>query len=107
QALSQRYQLIRFDERGCGMSDWDVEDLSLEASVRDLAVLVDSIGLERSPLLGSSHGGAIAIRYADGHPERVSRLILYGAYALGRGLMAATEAERKASDALRTAMHIG
>ncbi len=82
--LSRDHTLVRYDERGCGLSDWDVGDFSLEAWVRDLETVVDAAGLDRFPLLGISQGGAIAISYAVRHPERVSHLVLYGAYARGR-----------------------
>ena len=83
-ALSSDHRLIRYDERGCGLSDWDIEDFSLDAWVADLETVVDSLRLERFPLLGISQGGAVAIAYAVRHPERVTCLVLYGAYALGR-----------------------
>lgn len=81
--LSATHRLIRYDERGCGLSDWDVDDFSVETWVRDLEAVVDSVEIERFPLLGISQGGAVAITYAIRHPERVSHLILYGAYAVG------------------------
>ncbi|NLG76174.1 MAG: alpha/beta fold hydrolase [Xanthomonadaceae bacterium] len=83
QYLSHGRELIRFDPRGCGLSDWDVADLSHAAQVNDLETLVDSIGLDRFPLLGISQGGAACIEYAVRHPERVSFLVLYGCYAQG------------------------
>ncbi|MGD9705325.1 MAG: alpha/beta fold hydrolase [Acidimicrobiia bacterium] len=107
QALSLRYELIRFDQRGCGMSAWDAEDISLEASVRDLETVVDALDLDRFPLLGISRGGPIAIVYADRHPERVSRLILYGTYAVGQDTKAETEEQRTANRNLLTSMQIG
>ncbi len=81
--LSGRYTLVRYDERGCGLSDWDVDDdsFSLEAWVRDLETVVDALGLERFPLLGLSQGGPIAITYAARHPERVTHVIVYGTCA--------------------------
>jgi DNA-binding SARP family transcriptional activator/pimeloyl-ACP methyl ester carboxylesterase/tRNA A-37 threonylcarbamoyl transferase component Bud32 len=82
--LARNRQLIRYDERGCGLSDWDVADMSFEAWVRDLETVVDAVGVERFPLLGISQGAAIAVAYAVRHPERVSHLILYGGYARGR-----------------------
>ncbi len=82
--LSKNNTLIRYDERGCGLSDREVTDLSFESWVDDLETVVDSIGLDRFPLLGVSQGGAVAIAYAVRHPERVSHLILYGAYGRGR-----------------------
>ena len=77
------------------MSDWDVQDISLDAWVEDLELVVDSVGLERFPLLGLSQGGAVALAYAVRHPERVSRVVLVGAYARGRLARAATPDERE------------
>ena len=68
--------LVRYDERGCGLSDWEVEDLSLDAWISDLETVVDAAGLDRFALLGVSQGGAIALAYAVRHPERVTHLIL-------------------------------
>ncbi len=82
--LSRKHSLIRYDERGTGLSDRNVGDLSFEAWVRDLKAVVDAEGLERFPLLGISQGAAIAIAFAIRFPERVSRLILYGGFARGR-----------------------
>ncbi len=81
--ISRRHLFVRYDERGCGLSDWQVQDLSFEAWVRDLETVVDALGLERFDLLGISQGGAVAAAYAARHPERVDRLILVGAYARG------------------------
>ena len=81
--LSRYHTLVRYDERGCGLSGWNVEDFRLDAWVRDLEAVVDSMHLDRFPLLGLSQGGPIAITYALRHPERVSHLILYGSYARG------------------------
>ena len=81
--LSRSHTLIRYDARGNGMSDWEVDRLSLDAWVSDLETVVDAVGAERFPLLGMSQGGAVSVAYAVRHPERVSHLILYGAFALG------------------------
>ena len=81
--LSRRHTLIRYDERGCGLSDREVDDLSFESWVADLEAVVDAAGLERFPLFGMSQGGPVGIAYAARHPERVSHLILYGSYAVG------------------------
>lgn len=83
QFLSTGRELIRFDPRGCGLSDWEVPDLSHEAQVADLEALIDSVGLDRFPLLGVSQGGAACIDYAVRHPERVTHLVLYGCYSEG------------------------
>lgn len=84
ETLAGRYTLIRYDERACGLSDWDVGDISFDAWVHDLEDLVDHLGLERFRLLALSQAGAVAIAYAARHPERLSHLILHGAYARGR-----------------------
>ncbi|NNF59570.1 MAG: alpha/beta fold hydrolase [Rhodothermaceae bacterium] len=83
QEFSRDHMLVRYDERGCGLSDWDVDDLSFDAWVRDLETVVDALGLERFPLLGISQGGPVCLAYAARHPERVSHLILYGSYSVG------------------------
>ncbi|HET6619650.1 MAG TPA: alpha/beta fold hydrolase [Dongiaceae bacterium] len=82
-ALTADFRLIRYDERGNGLSDWHVDDFSIEALVRDLETVVDAAGLERFPLLGISQGCAVAISYAVRHPERVTRMVLHGGYARG------------------------
>lgn len=91
--LARDHRLVRYDERGCGLSDWDVADFSLDAWVNDLELVVDAAGLDRFPLLGVSQGGAVAIAYAVRHPERVSHLILAGAYCRGRLARASTAEE--------------
>ena len=81
--LSAGRQLIRFDPRGCGLSDWNAQDLSHEAQVADLEAIVAASDLDRFPLLGLSQGGAACIEYAVRHPERITQLVLYGCYAEG------------------------
>jgi len=81
--LTREHTLITSDERGSGLSDWQVEDVSFEAWVRDLEAVVEAVGLRRFPLFAMSQAGAVAVAYAVRHPERVSRLILLGAYARG------------------------
>ena len=78
------FQVIRYDARGNGLSDWDVDDISFEASVGDLSALISALGLDRFALLGQSQGAAIAAAYAARHPDNVTHLILYGGYARGR-----------------------
>jgi pimeloyl-ACP methyl ester carboxylesterase/DNA-binding CsgD family transcriptional regulator len=84
EGLSRHHTYVRYDTRGCGLSDRDPSEISFESWVRDLEAVVDAMKLERFPLLGISQGGAIAIAYANRHPERVSHLVLYGAFARGR-----------------------
>jgi class 3 adenylate cyclase/pimeloyl-ACP methyl ester carboxylesterase len=103
--LSRSHTLIRYDARGNGMSDWDVDSLSLDAWVTDLETVVDAVGVERVPLLGISQGGAVAVAYAVRRPERVSHLILYGAFARGGKKRSPAEKERR--DAMTTLMRLG
>ena len=98
--LSTGHSLIRYDQRGNGLSDWDVEDLSFEACQRDLAAVVEAAGVTRFPMLGISQGCASAVAYAAAYPERVTRLVLYGGYARGwakRGNMAEVEIRKALS----------
>jgi pimeloyl-ACP methyl ester carboxylesterase/DNA-binding winged helix-turn-helix (wHTH) protein len=83
-AVAADHRLIRYDARGNGLSDWDVQDLSFEAFVHDLETVVDAVGLKQFALLGMSQGCAIAIAYAVRYPERVTHLVLYGGFARGR-----------------------
>lgn len=82
--LSEHFRLIRYDGRGCGLSDRDVPDISFDGFVRDLEAVTDTLALEKFTLLGMSQGVAAAIAYAVKYPARVSRLVLYGGYAVGR-----------------------
>lgn len=84
--LTRENCLIRYDERGNGMSDWDAEDLSLDAFIDDLESVVDAAGLDRFDLFGLSQGAAVAIAYAHRHPEKVRRMVLLGGYARGWAL---------------------
>jgi pimeloyl-ACP methyl ester carboxylesterase/DNA-binding CsgD family transcriptional regulator len=91
--FAQHHTLVRYDERGCGLSDWDVTDFSLDAWVQDLETVVNALDLERFPLLGISQGAAVSVAYAVKHPEKVTHLILYGGYARGRFHRDLTEEE--------------
>jgi pimeloyl-ACP methyl ester carboxylesterase/DNA-binding winged helix-turn-helix (wHTH) protein len=84
ETLAQDFKLVRFDQRGSGLSDRDVADISLEAWISDLEAVVDATGEGRFDLLGISQGGAVAVEYAIRHPEKVRKLVLYGAYTRGR-----------------------
>ena len=79
--LSRKHTFVTYDTRGCGLSDRRAKNISLDAWVEDLEAVVDALKIDRFPLLGISCGGAVAVAYAAKHPERVSRLILFGAYA--------------------------
>jgi pimeloyl-ACP methyl ester carboxylesterase len=88
------------------LSDWEVDEISFEAFVRDLESVIASTGLEHFALLGISQGCAVAIAYAVRHPERVSHLVLYGGYARGRRKRGSPGAIEQA-DALATLMRPG
>jgi RNA polymerase sigma factor (sigma-70 family) len=93
--LSRGHTLIRYDQRGCGLSDRQFDSAPTdEIYVDDLAAVVDAAGLERFALIGVSGGGPTAIDYAVRNTERVSRVVLYGAYARGRYRRGAAEAEQ-------------
>jgi len=79
--LGQFATIVRYDERGHGLSDWDVEEHSLQSRVADLEAVVDAAGFDRFALMAMSQGGPVSIVYAAAHPERVTRLIFYGSHA--------------------------
>jgi|tagenome__1003787_1003787.scaffolds.fasta_scaffold20861221_2 DNA-binding winged helix-turn-helix (wHTH) protein/pimeloyl-ACP methyl ester carboxylesterase len=81
--LAERFCLVRYDPRGCGLSDRQAPDISFDGFVRDLETVVDSLALKRFALFGTSQGAAVSIAYAARHPDRVSRLVLSGGFALG------------------------
>src|SRR5208283_4081923 len=105
EGLARNHTLIRYDARGNGLSDWDVDEISLEAWVSDLETVVDAVGIERFPLFGVSQGCAVSIAYATRHPERVSHLILYGGFALGGNKRSPEEREKR--KAMGTLMRLG
>lgn len=105
--LAHRRTLIRYDARGNGMSDWDVDEISLDAWVSDLECVVEANKLERFPLLGMSQGCAVAISYAVRHPERVSHLILYGGFAVGAKHRNLTAEQLEQLAAMRTLTRLG
>jgi class 3 adenylate cyclase/pimeloyl-ACP methyl ester carboxylesterase len=103
--LAHAHTLIRYDARGNGMSDWDVDELSVDVWVSDLETVVDAAGIERFPLLGISQGCAVSVAYAVRHPERVSHLVLYGGFALGGKKRSPAEKEKR--NAMMTLMRLG
>ena len=99
-------RLIRYDARGNGLSDWEVDEISFEAFVRDIESVVEATSLDKFDLLGVSQGAAIAVAYAVRHPERVRHLVLYGGFARGRR-MRGSQQEIANSDAIATLMRQG
>jgi pimeloyl-ACP methyl ester carboxylesterase len=105
--LASTHRLVRYDERGCGLSDWDTQSFSLEHWVEDLETVVDAAGLDRFPLLGISQGAAVAVTFAARHPERVSCLVLYGGYVFGRMKRGRTDEEKRSAALLPQLAELG
>jgi len=103
EGLGQSHCVVRYDARGCGLSDEDVGEPSVDQWVSDLETVADASAIERFTLLGISQGAAIAIAYAVRHPERVERMVLYGGYARGRN----HRGERELAQALATVIRAG
>jgi pimeloyl-ACP methyl ester carboxylesterase/DNA-binding winged helix-turn-helix (wHTH) protein len=104
--IAAENRLIRYDARGNGLSDWDVDDISFDAFVRDLESVVEAAKLDQFALFGISQGCAVSIAYAVRHPERVTRLVLYGGYARGRRRRG-SQREIEQEDAVLTLMRDG
>ena len=82
--LSSSHRLVRYDARGCGHSDRGMPMTTLDDEVRDLEAVVDAAGLDQFSIFARSQGGAVAVRYAAQHPERVSRLVILGGFVRGK-----------------------
>jgi pimeloyl-ACP methyl ester carboxylesterase len=82
--LSNRHTLLRYDSRGCGLSDRRLGDVTFETWMSDFETVIDAAGFERFDLVGTCWGGPIVMEYARRRPERVKRMVLYGTYARGR-----------------------
>jgi pimeloyl-ACP methyl ester carboxylesterase/DNA-binding winged helix-turn-helix (wHTH) protein len=104
--MAGQWELIRYDARGNGLSDWDVEDISFDAFVRDLETVIDAAGVEKCVLFGASQGCAVSIAYAVRHPERVEKLVLYGGFARGRLVRGGSE-DVERIEAMLTLMRTG
>ena len=104
--FAKDHSFVHYDERGNGLSDWDNPTFSVDAFVRDLEAVVDALGFDRFALIGSSKGGATAMAYAACHPERVSHLILCGAYAQGWRVWG-NDAEIERREAIITLTRVG
>ena len=104
--LASRFQVIRYDQRGIGLSDWSVANWQLDRFVEDLEAVVDAAGIDRFALYGTSQGAPISIAYAMRHPDRVSHLLLQGGYAQGR-LVRDSFSEREQGEAMLTLIRHG
>lgn len=107
ESLGARFRLTRYDSRGCGLSDRDVADWSFERMVDDFTAVVDAAGLDRFAIFAASQGGAVAATYAARHPERVSHLVLCGAYVRGRLVRDPTPAQSEMVDVLERLIQVG
>jgi pimeloyl-ACP methyl ester carboxylesterase len=107
EALSERNRFVRYDPRGCGLSDRFVADLSLAAWHADFETVAASIPEPKFVLLGVSQGGAIAITYAHRHAERISHLVLMNAYGQGGRTRARSDAERLEAETMVNFVRIG
>lgn len=107
EALGRGRTLIRYDARGFGLSDRDVEDFSLERHIEDLEAVVQACCVAPFPLAGMTGGGAIAVAYAVRHPEQVTGLFLYGSYLLGRIARSITSAQKEETEALLRLIELG
>src|SRR2546421_5349127 len=105
--LGRDQTLVRYDQRGCGLSDWAVAEVSADRWLHDLETVVGAAGLERFPLVAMSQGGPLAVRYATRHPDRVSALILLGTYARGRLLRDLSTEQQEEFETVTALMRIG
>ena len=105
--LARDHTLIRYDRRGCGLSDWNVDDLSPAAEFQDLETVVNALTLDRFALLALSAGGSVAIAYAVRYPEKVSHLMLYGCFGRGRLTRDLTPRQREEAETLRQVIQVG
>ena len=104
--LARFARVVRFDQRGNGLSDWDVDEISVDRMMDDMTTVADAAGLDRFALLGISQGGAFSIRYAIENPERVSCVITCGGYLRGR-LMRPDPEQRKLYETLTQTIRDG
>jgi pimeloyl-ACP methyl ester carboxylesterase/DNA-binding CsgD family transcriptional regulator len=107
EVLAEGRTLIRYDPRGSGLSDRNVDDFSLDAWIRDLETVVNAAGLRRFPLIGLCQGGVVAAAYAARYPDRVSRLILYDSYLSGAYTVGVDESLQKQAYTLSQLIELG
>lgn len=104
--LNRQFRVVRYDQRGNGLSEWNTTDFSLERFVEDIETVVDAAGFDRFALYGTSQGAPIATAYACRHPDKVSHLILHGGYEKGR-LVRTPLSDREQGEAILTLMRHG
>ncbi|WP_298827249.1 alpha/beta fold hydrolase [uncultured Piscinibacter sp.] len=106
-AMEVRGRFVRYDARGCGLSDWAPPEIDFDAWVRDLETVADAVAAPTFTLFGYSQGAAVAIAYAARHPERVGQLILYGGFTRGRLARAKTQQERDEAETMCRLAELG
>jgi len=104
--ITRHHSLVTYDKHGCGLSERNRTDFSLESELQGLEVIVDHLKLKRFALLGFSQGGSVAVAYAVKHPRRVTHLILYGTFARGEAL-SSDELKTALKSLVRTAWGVG
>ena len=107
EALTRGNTLVRYDARGCGLSDRDVDDFSAERHIEDLEAVVKASGFQRFALIGMTGGGPYGIAYATRYPEQVSHLILYGSYLRGRSVRSTTAEQKEETETLLRLVELG
>ncbi len=107
EGLADGHMVLRYDERGCGLSDREVEDVSLETRVGDLEAVIDAAGIERFALIGISQGGPVAVAFAARHPERVSHLVLFASFARGRLKRDPSPSDREQAQLMTSLIRMG
>lgn len=105
-SFSRSHRLVFFDARGNGLSDWDMKAISFDSLVDDLESVFDAAGIQSAPVLAHSQGCAIAVSFAARRPERVSAIVMTGAYVQGRARRRSKQDQEKAK-ALRAMMKAG
>lgn len=103
ESLAARYRLVFFDARGNGLSDWEMENISFELMVDDLECVFDAAGVDRAPIISMSQGCAVAAAFAAKNPDRVSAIVMIGAYPVGRAKRKSKKDQERAK-ALRAMM---
>jgi pimeloyl-ACP methyl ester carboxylesterase/DNA-binding CsgD family transcriptional regulator len=104
--LGRDHTVYRYDDRGCGLSDHETGDFSLEARVADLEAVVDASRVDRFALLGMSGSGAVTIAYAARHPDRVTHLVIYGGYTRGTAVRGDAQSLQEA-EVLNSLIRVG
>jgi class 3 adenylate cyclase/pimeloyl-ACP methyl ester carboxylesterase len=105
-SLAAKWRLVRFDARGNGLSDWDLDDISFDRFVDDLEAVFDAAEVERAPIFAISQGSAIAAAFAARAPERVSAIVMVGGFPVGRAKRQSSK-DRERAEAMRAMMLAG